>query len=85
MNTVHVPPSMILVFISTLFLISRVYPWFIAVVDYALPVELVEFHVYSSIAIILALKTIYLTRKKKDSNRMDKIWRWIHSMDVLKS
>lgn len=30
-------------------------------------------------------KNHLLTRKKKDSNRMHKIWRWIHSMDVLKS
>ena len=37
---------------------NRVYPWFIAVVDFAaLPVELVELSVYASVAVMLTLKT----------------------------
>ena len=53
--------------------ISQVYPWFIVVVSYALPVELVELCVYASVAVVLTLKNVF------------KNWRWIHSTDVLKS
>ena len=61
MDTVHVPPSMIFVFISTLFLTSRVYPSFLAVIGNALQVTLVEFCVYSSVAVI-SLKTDFNTK-----------------------
>ena len=45
-------------FFKTLILLltSRVYPWFIAVVSFALQVELVEVCVYASVAVMLILK-----------------------------
>ena len=43
--------------LSTLFLTLWVYPWFIAVLGYALLVELVELCVYVSLAVMVALKT----------------------------
>ena len=49
--------------LSTLFLTLRVYPWFIAVVGYALPVELVELGVYARIAVMLAQKRDFNTKK----------------------
>ena len=46
--------------LPTLFLSLWVYPWFTAVVGFALPVELVELDVYASIDVMLAIK-----KKKK--------------------
>ena len=46
----------------TLFLTLRVYPWFIAVVGYALPVELVELYVYTSVAVINTKKATKWTK-----------------------
>ena len=49
--------------VSTLFLTSRVYPWFIAVVGFALLVELVELGVYASVAVMVALKNVVLHKE----------------------